>query len=124
MILDKLKRLVRRAYSASEDSYKYDGLFSYKSETHAFTWGLGFGLALVLAYQFMPGLVEPVGSSLAALLAYAYSDRRQKAKGAQVPDYVWKQSSQEPHYLAGGVVLGLLLGAIVVFGLPVLAVVA
>ena len=121
MILEKIKRAIRRAYATDESSYKYNGPFSYRSETHSFLWGLGLALGLVLSHQHAPALVGPIGTSLATLLVYSYSDRHERSKAAQVPAHIVKASEQEPHYLSGGVVIGLLLGGLVVLGGPVLA---
>ena len=121
MILDKLKRFVRGIDSPTESGSPRDGAFSYAAETHAFCWGVGLAFGLVLAYRFVPSLVAPIGMSLATLLVYAYSDRHERAKAAQVPVEVVKQAEKEPHYLSGGVVVGLLLGGLVVLGGPVLA---
>lgn len=115
MVLDKLKRYVSGMDSPTEAGSPRNGAFSYAAEWHAFSWGVGLGLGLILALRFAPDLAGALGSALVSLVAYAYSDRRQKAKDAPVPAYVVKQSEQEPHYLSGGIAIGLLLGGVVVF---------
>ncbi len=121
MILDKLKRFVRGMDSPTEAGSPRDGAFSYAAENHAFTWGFTLGFALATTYVYARGLFPAAASAGLGLLVFVYSNRRQKAKGVQVPDYVYKQASKEPHYYSGGYVLGVLAGILVVLGLPVLA---
>ena len=120
MILDRFKRFVSDASAASESDSSRDGLFSYRSETHAFTWGLGLGLLIVLCLAFAREHLRTVLGAAGTLVSYAFLDRGQKARDAPVPESVAREAEKEPQYLLGGLVSGVVFGLIVV--LAVLAV--
>jgi len=114
MILDKLKQLVSTASAPSEQATERNGAFSYRSETHAFVWGLSLGTLLILTLRYFPEQTMMVFSPIAALVSYAFLDRREKARAAPVPESVAREAEKEPQYLAGGLFVGVWVGVVLV----------
>ncbi|ELZ05579.1 hypothetical protein [Natrialba aegyptia] len=100
-VLSRLVRLIRQAGAPSEDSYERDGAFSWHAESHAA--GIGIGVAMVAATT---GEFRYVS----ALLAIAFGVNRELAPS---DDGIVEDLRSEPHYLIGGLALGLCLGALI-----------
>lgn len=99
--LSRLLRLVRQAGAPSEDSTERNGAFSYHAETHAAGIGIGVGAAASATgnYRFV-----------GALVAITFGLNRGPSLSSRK---IATDCRQEPHYLLGGIGLGLLLGTVV-----------
>lgn len=104
-VISRLIAFARHAGAQSESDYDRNGAFSYHAETHAFAIGAGFGVAAPIT-----GKVQLVGAVIALVTA---ANRGPKLTSPKIGDDV----RQEPHYLLGGLVAGLLVGGLVGLGL-------
>lgn len=100
-VLGRLIRAVRQAGAPTEESTERNGAFSYHAESHAAGIGIGVGVAAMTTNEFR---------YMAVLLAIALGMNR----GPTLPSTkITEDLRQEPHYLVGGLGLGLLLGALI-----------
>lgn len=100
-VLSKLVRLLRQAGAPSEESTDRDGGFSHHAETHAAGIGIGIGMVAMTTGEMQ---------YLSALLAIAMGADRELSPSS---DRITDDLRQEPHYLIGGLALGLALGALI-----------
>lgn len=84
--------------AAREEDHKYDGVFSYAMEWHAFL----FGLVIGIWWAHDPTVLNLI----AGLVATAFGAERVGSAVKQVPKKYVHQITQEVHYFGGGVVLG------------------
>ena len=100
-VLSKLVRLIRQAGAPSEDTYDRNGFLSHHAETHAAGFGIGVGMIAVTTGNYR---------YLSALLAIAFGANRELSPSS---DRITGDLKAEPHYLVGGLAVGLLLGALI-----------
>jgi len=100
-VISRIIRFLRSAGAKNEASYERDGAFSHHAETHAFAVGAGIGAAAPLTgnWRLIGGLF-----SLATAL-----NRGPKLLDGKIAADV----KQEPHYAFGGLLFGLVVGAVV-----------
>jgi len=100
-VLSKLVRLAKQAGAPSEGTYDRNGGFSWHAETHAAGFAFGVGLAAVTTNELR---------YVSALLSLVFgANRGPDVSSARIADDI----KQEPHYAAGGLAVGLLLGALI-----------
>jgi len=100
-VLSKLVRVIRQAGAPSEDSYERDGFLSHHAETHAAGLGIGVGMIAMTTDEWR---------YVSALLAIAFGANRELSPSS---DRITGDLKAEPHYLVGGLAVGLLLGALI-----------
>lgn len=88
---------IERYSAASEDDTEYDGAFSHAGEWHAFTLGLGAGMAAALADR--PDIAVSVIVTALGLKGAGELDERSG-------DGVIHEIKREPWYAIGGVIIG------------------
>ena len=99
-LLDGLVLAVKRAGAPSEDSYDFDGAFSYHAETHAAGMGIAAGwMATAHGEADLFGLVYG-----AAVYGKAQERNQQRRR-------ILVDIRDEKHYALGGIVTGAILGS-------------
>jgi len=107
-VLAKPKAVVPSVGGKTEGSSEYDLALSYAGEWHPFVWGMSLGVSIGLAEPYPEVQKILLGVAL-SLMVYAFTGQKAKMKqlSVDVPGYVYRQISREPHYYGGGFILGL-----------------
>jgi hypothetical protein len=106
----------------TEDDTKYDGPFSHYGEWHAASIGLGIGVSIILATRIGPAAVSIVSAVGLRLVVYAITGKRAMVgeRVIDLPDRVCAQIRDEPHYLTGGIVVGVIVMTVVSAGINII----
>jgi hypothetical protein len=105
-----------------EDDSGYDGPLSTYGEWHAASIGLGIGVAVMVATMIGPATVAVVGAIGIRLVLYAITGKRAMLgdRVIDLPDRVCAQIRDEPHYLTGGMVVGVIVMTVVYAGINII----
>jgi len=101
-MIRKLITFIKQAGAASEQSTDRQGFLSYHAESHAVAVGLGAGFLLTLS-----GNGQLLGAVIGAISAGL------RGESSRQPTKILTDVYQEPHYAIGGLVVGVILGALV-----------
>ena len=100
-MIHRLITIIRQAGAQSESDTDRNGFLSYHAESHA----AGLGIAAGWAYA-VTGNAQLLGVVLPAVTAGLRAKNKEYGK-------ILTDVKQEPHYAAGGLVVGWLLGLVV-----------
>jgi hypothetical protein len=94
--------------AVSESDSKYDGPFSTYTEWHAALLGAGLGFAFLLAVAYDGSAAVAMGAVVARTVHFAHTGRTVTVAGREIelPAKYLRQIKREPHYLDGGILLG------------------
>jgi len=97
-----------------EDKGAYNGALSTYKEWHAGTIGAGVGVAIALATLVSQAAVVAIAALAVRLVAYALTGQRLAIgdRAIDLPASLAGQLRDEPHYLLGGLVVGLAGGGV------------